>query len=252
MGWGGFWRTVLKVVFIIVGRMEAWRSRFRESHERFLEDDEDDDVNMEMTVDQFQNFIDYEGPSRRAPGGSRQGKAANIERDRVIMDAHMYKDYFADRPTYGPHIFRRRYRMRRSLFCFILERVCARDAYFVQKKDAAGLLGLSSRQKVTAALRMLALGVCVDAQDDYCRMSESTAMECMGRFCAAVRAEFGEYYLRKLTYDDCRKQLAINETRGFPGMFGSLDCMHYELPCGLARRFWRSGRQEIYYPRSCG
>ena len=200
--------------------MEACSSRFKESRERFFEDDEDDDVNMQMAVDQFQDFIDHEPPSRRAAGGSRQGKAANIERDRLIMDAQMHKDYFADRPTHGPNIFRR-YRMRRSLFCFILERVCTRDLYFVQKRDALGLLGLSSRQKVTAALRMLALGVCTDAMDDYCRTSESTAMECMGRFCAAVRAEFGEYHLRKPTYEDCRGQLAINEARGFPSMFGS-------------------------------
>ena len=166
--------------------MEAWRTAFRKSRERFLEDDVEDDVNMDEAIDQFQHFIDYEPPSRRVAGGSRQGKAANIERDRVIMDAQMHKDYFADRPTHGPHIFRRRYRMRRSLFCHILGRVCDRDAYFVQKRDAAGLVGLSSRQKVTAALRMLALGVCADAMDDYCRTSESTAMECMGRFCAAV------------------------------------------------------------------
>ena len=104
-------------------RMEAWRATFRKSHERFLKDDEEDDVNMGMAIDQFQNYIDYEPPSRRAAGGSRQGKAANIERDRVIMDAQMHKDYFADRPTHGPHIFRQRYRMRRSLFCYILERV---------------------------------------------------------------------------------------------------------------------------------
>ena len=183
---------------------------------------------MEMAVDQFQNFIDYEPPSRGAAGGSRQGMAANIERDKVVMDAQMHKDYFAARPTYGPNVFRRRYCMRRSFFCYILDKVCARDVYFVQKRDAAGLLGLSSHQKVTAALRMLALGVCADAMDDYCRTSGSTAMECMGRFCAAVRAEFEGYYLRKPTYEDCCEQLDINEARGFPGMFGSLDCMHYE------------------------
>jgi hypothetical protein len=44
--------------------MEAWRSRFKESRERFLEDDEEDDENMQMAVDQFQNFIDYDPPSR--------------------------------------------------------------------------------------------------------------------------------------------------------------------------------------------
>ena len=83
--------------------------------------------------------------------------------------------------------------------------MCTRDVYFVQKRDAAGLLGLSTHQKVTAALRMLALGVCADTMNEYCRTSESTAMECMGRFCSAVRAEFEEYYLRKPTYKDCRE-----------------------------------------------
>jgi hypothetical protein len=114
------------------------------------------------------------------------------------------------------------------VFLFYLERVCARDVYIVQKMDATSLLGLSSHQNITVALRMLELGVCTDAMDDYCQTSESTTMKCMGRFCAAVRAEFGNYYLRKPTYEDCREQLAINEVRGFPGMFGSLDCMHYE------------------------
>ena len=193
-----------------------------------MEDDEDDDVNMEMAIDQFQDFIDYEPPSQKAASGSRQGRAANIKRDNVIIDAQMHKYYFADRPTHGPNIFRRRYRMRRSFFCYILERVCARDVYFVQKKNAVGLLGLSSRQKVTAALWMLALGVFADAMDDYCWTSESTTMKCMERSCTIVRADFGEYYLRKPTYEDYREQLAMNEARGFSGIFGSLNCMHYE------------------------
>ena len=94
--------------------------------------------------------------------------------------------------------------------------------------DVVGLLGYSSHQKVTTALWMLALGVCADVMDDYCRTSKSTAMEYMGRFCAAMCAEFEEYYLRKLTYEDCREQLVINEACGFPGIFGSLDCMHYK------------------------
>jgi len=75
---------------------------------------------------------------------------------------------------------------------------------------------------------MLALGVCADAMDDYCRTSESTAMECMQRFCIAVRAEFGKYHMRQPTRVDFLKQLGINKARGFPGMFASLDCMHYE------------------------
>ena len=64
--------------------------------------------------------------------------------------------------------------------------------------------------------------------DDYDRTSESTAMECMKLFCSAVYAEFGEYHLRQPTQEDFHEQLAIKSTLGFPRMFASLDCMHYE------------------------
>jgi hypothetical protein len=208
--------------------MEAWRARLAAAQQQFLEDDEDDDVNMQQALYQLQASIDEDPlPCRRA-GGSQRGKAPNINRARGEMDERMFRDYFSATPTFGPVHFRRRYRMRRSLFLTIMERVCTRDSYFLQKPDALGVLGLSSRQKLTAALRMLALGVCADAMDEYCRISETTAMECMKRFCVAIRAEFGEYHLRQPTQADFEKQLAINAARGFPGMFGSLDCMHYE------------------------
>jgi hypothetical protein len=100
----GFLGLCLKFSTGLLGLMEAWRSRFRETRERFLEDDEEDDANMKMAIDRFQNFIDYVPPSRRAASGSRQGRTTNIERDRVIMDAQMHKDYFVEHPTHGPHI----------------------------------------------------------------------------------------------------------------------------------------------------
>jgi hypothetical protein len=62
------------------------------------------------------------------------------------MHERMMQDYFCDTPVYGLVSFRRRYRMRRSLFLTILERVCENDSYFVQKRDATGYLGLSPNQ----------------------------------------------------------------------------------------------------------
>ena len=47
-------------------------------------------------------------------------------------------------------------------------------------------------------------------------------------FCLAIRAIYEPYYLRQPTRANFDKHLAINERRGFPGMFGSLDCMHWE------------------------
>jgi hypothetical protein len=143
----------------------------------------------------------------------------------IAMDNQMYLDYFVDPPIWGPSFFRRRYRMRRSLFNSILEKVCAHDSYFVQGRDACGLIGLSFRQKITAVLRMLSLGVCADAMDDYYRTSESTALECMKWFCVAVWAKFGDHHMRQPMRADFEQQLAINAQRGFPGMFASLDSL---------------------------
>jgi hypothetical protein len=185
----------------------------------------------------------------RVASGSRPGRRGNIERDRLQMHAWMMKDYFCDNLIYGPTLFRRRFRMRRSLFETILERVCRHDRYFVQKLDACGLLGLSAHQKITSALRMLCYGLCGDATNEYCRTYESTAMECLRRFCLAIKALFEDYYMHQPTQADFDKQLAVNEACGFPGMFTSMDCMHWEWKnCPVA---WqgdfgdRNGRKSI-------
>ena len=62
--------------------------------------------------------------------------------------------------------------MHRHLYLRIMHVVEAHDDYFVQKRNAAGKLGLSCLQKVTAAFRMLAYGIPTDAMDEknsYCR-----------------------------------------------------------------------------------
>ena len=106
--------------------------RLEEARQDFLDDDEDNEANMAMALDQLQD-MDAPLPRRAVAGGSCKGKRANIERARVLMDERMHLDYFAENPVWGPSYFRRRYRMRRSLFLTILDRVCARDSYFLQK-----------------------------------------------------------------------------------------------------------------------
>jgi hypothetical protein len=130
--------------------MEAWRARLQASWELLLEDDEEDDLNMNLILGQ--GFNNQEVALPRVARGSCPGKAANIERYRHQMHERMMEDYFCDAPVYGPSLFRRRYRMQRSLFLSIMEWVCARDNYFVQKRDATGCLGLSPYQKITYAL----------------------------------------------------------------------------------------------------
>ena len=63
--------------------------------------------------------------------------------------------------------------MGHTLFLYILQAVEQHDEYFVQKRNAVGILGLSSLQKITAAFHMLAYGVAADAMDDYVRIGLS-------------------------------------------------------------------------------
>jgi hypothetical protein len=67
-----------------------------------------------------------------------------------------------------------------------------------------------------------------DLIDDYMCMSESTCHDVMYRFCEVVIMVVGECYLREPNTDDTSCLLSINLSRGFPGMLGSIDCMHWQ------------------------
>ncbi|KAL6228529.1 hypothetical protein ACLB2K_002478 [Fragaria x ananassa] len=147
-------------------------------------------------------------------------------RDRETAAYNIYMDYFAEVPVYPEHKFRRRYRMSRSLFLRIADAVKDHDNFFMQQRDGIGKPGLTTFQKLTAVFRMLAYGVPADSLDEYIKIGESTAIRCLKRFCRAVIEVFGERYLRTPNADDVARLLYIGEERGFPGMLGSLDCMH--------------------------
>ena len=67
--------------------------------------------------------------------------------------------------------------MSHSLFLRIHSRVEATEPFFVQKRNAANTLRLSSLQKMTAAIRMLAYGVLADFMDEYLRIGEATTIK---------------------------------------------------------------------------
>ena len=73
---------------------------------------------------------------------------------------------------------------------------------------------------------MLTYKVAADATDDYVRIGESTAIENLRRFVNALVEVFGDEYLRSPNEDNTARLLAIGESRGFPSMIGSIDCMH--------------------------
>ncbi|XP_057803392.1 uncharacterized protein LOC131018695 [Salvia miltiorrhiza] len=117
--------------------------------------------------------------------------------------------------------------MSRELFLRIVNALEV-DPYFQQRPDAVGRVGFSPIQKCTAAIRQLAYGNSADCCDEYLRIGETTALECLKKFCKAVVRIFGGTYLRRPTTADVQRITAMHEARhGFPGMLGSLDCMHW-------------------------
>ena len=116
--------------------------------------------------------------------------------------------------------------MKHSLFLLIQSKVEAHDSYFVQKRNSDKKLGLSSLQKIIAALRMLAYWVSGDFIDEYVQSGETTALESLKKFVTAVIDVFSNEYLRKPNNKDIARLLAHDKRQGFPGMLGSIDCMY--------------------------
>jgi hypothetical protein len=97
----------------------------------------------------------------------------------------------------------------------ILNKMRAYDDYLTTKPDATGKLGFTSYQNSSAAICMLAYGVVGDLIDKYMRMSETTYLDSMYKFCKAVIVLFGTVYLKEPTVEDTARLLLINEEEGF-------------------------------------
>ena len=151
-----------------------------------------------------------------------------IRHNHLVGHERHFLDYFARTPIYQPALFRRRIQMKRSLFLCIQSKVEAHDSYFVQKRNSANKLGLSSLQKIIVALRMLAYGVSGNLMDEYVWIGETTALESLKKFVTVIIDVFSEEYLRKPNNEDIARLLAHCECQGFPCMLGSIDCMHWK------------------------
>uniref|UniRef100_A0A0D3E2P9 NAD(P)-binding domain-containing protein n=1 Tax=Brassica oleracea var. oleracea TaxID=109376 RepID=A0A0D3E2P9_BRAOL len=172
----------------------------------------------------FQNIHDDIVAGRR----KNKGQRTYIERNREEGHIRLWNDYFSEEPTFPRHLFRRHFRMNKDLFMRIVYRLSEDFRFFQHRRDATGRDGLSPLQKCTAAIRLLAYGSAADSVDEYLRLGESTSLSCLDNFTEGIIRLFGDEYLRRPTPEDLQRLLDIGEKRGFPGMAGSIDSMHWE------------------------
>ena len=157
-----------------------------------------------------------------------RSKRKYFKRDHVAVSQRLIGDYFANQPTFDAQMFRQRFWMRKHVFLRIVGDLSSSDNYFTQRVDAENKEGISPLAKCTIAMRMLAYGVTTDAINEYIKIGCTTALECLRRFCKGIIRLYEQEYLRAPTQDGLQKILHVSEMRGFPGMIGSIDCMHWE------------------------
>ena len=148
----------------------------------------------------------------RQHGSSQENRRPNKARDFEEGVQRIMGDYFNDGRVYGDVEFQRRFRMPRSLFTRVIEKISMRH-FSVRKTDALGRLGVHPLQRITAALRMMAYGISSDAVDEYCWLLGSSAMISLKEFTKAVVEDFGPEYLRSPTEKDLQRLLRINTAR---------------------------------------
>ena len=171
--------------------------------------------------------IEFERQNSQGTGSGDRINRQYRYRDRVSRNTRLLNDYFIENPIYDETLFRRCFRLSRPLFLRILHTLQQHNNYFVQRRNVSNTIGLSDEQKMTVALRMLAYGMSADLIDEYVRIGESITIECVKRFCQGVVEIFGPEYLRSPNTADIFRMLRKANQRGFPGILGSLDCMHW-------------------------
>ena len=96
------------------------------SHNTFDQDDESFDQYFDQYFDDYfdqtleklaNNYGDQEVERKR------RKKRVHIVRNREEGDQRLWNDYFSENPTYPENLFRRRFRMNKSLFMRIFDRL---------------------------------------------------------------------------------------------------------------------------------
>ncbi|GKB98992.1 ALP1-like protein isoform X1 [Tanacetum coccineum] len=151
-------------------------------------DDTDDETEVNSLLSGF--LIDAALVIQASTPTIQKYQRSYMPRDRYGAHDRLVLAYFAKKPFYNAYLFRKRFRMNRSLFTRIVRDLSANCSYFQEGCDAIAKAGISALVKCTSAIQL-----------------------------------YGEEYLRRPTQTDVEKLYAFHENKhGFPGMIGSIDC----------------------------
>nr|XP_043626088.1 uncharacterized protein LOC122597576 [Erigeron canadensis] len=156
----------------------------------------------------------------------------------VEATTRLYNHYFAPQPVYPADYFRRRFRMPKEMFLHIVNDIHHFNAIQPLPKhfaffhnaptDVVGHPTLNIFQKCTSAIRHLAYAFAADQLDEYLEMGSQTSVDSLNYFCKCVVQLYHSEFLRKPTQEDVNRVTAkYKAVHSFPGMLGSVDCMHW-------------------------
>nr|KAJ0186232.1 hypothetical protein LSAT_V11C900498710 [Lactuca sativa] len=141
----------------------------------------------------------------------------------------LVRGYFSPDSLYDLSKFEECFYISRNLFLRITSDLERNYEFFQLRLDARGKRGFTTIQKCTAALRQLRYGITADASDEYLEMSERTGRDGTYLFYEYVIELYRDIYLRHPTKSDVEQLYVAHEAKhGFPGMLGSIDCIHWE------------------------
>jgi hypothetical protein len=212
--------------------------------------DDEEDIEFMIAAYEYQQRLEQEEAHPQVP-------RTNIFRERELAEERLLKDYFIQGCKYTSRNFRRRFRMRQKLFLKIVKGIESYESdvildhfqYFKAGHDCTGRGSISALMKCTAAIRQLAYGSAPDAFDEYLQMGSSTSRLCLDNFNMCVMDLFMPEFLRKPKWAGVQSIYQKHEQEyGFPGMLGSIDCMHWVWKnCPVA---WQGqfGRGDKRYP----
>ncbi|GKE85004.1 hypothetical protein Tco_1558746 [Tanacetum coccineum] len=128
-------------------------------------DDTDDETEVNSLLSGF--LIDAALVIQASTPTIQKYQRSYMPRDRYGAHDRLVLAYFAKKPFYNAYLFRKRFRMSRSLFTRIVRDLSANCPYFQEGCDAVGKAGISVLVKCASAIRQLAYAAVPDSLDFY-------------------------------------------------------------------------------------